>query len=260
MTEIKPLLDYRPILHYGMGKSNKLKFREALSRCDPKLISYRNRIKETESDFLPALFNDVMNGYSPIIIVCGRPRTGKSKFGLFISTVTSVFLYLKWFEYNGNVFFMPRNLLKSIDDFGYEIKMQDESGMELNKRKYIDELTIAFDQIVQTQGLLVNIYIFILPFASDLVKDLRKYVDYVCHVHKRGKVRIKKVYKREDQLVSELRAFKTVPIEELTFENSDVPRALWKEFEVKSFEIKKKIRQRITAGLGKDDDWLETYE
>ena len=138
--------------------------------------------------------------------------------------------------------------------------MQDESGKDLNKRKYISELTFAFDQIVQTQGLLVNIYIFVLPFASDLVKDLRKYVDYICHVHKRGKVKIKKVYKKEDQLVSELRAFKQVTIEELLFTNEDVPPALWAEFEIKSFAIKKRIRQKITAGLGKEDDWLEVYE
>jgi hypothetical protein len=251
---------YTPRLRYGMSMDEKKMFKDNLLNCDMKLQLYRKRIQHTESDFIPALLSDVMNGYSPIIVVCGRPRTGKSKFGLFLSTLCSVFLYAKWFKYKGNVFFFPRNLLKSISDDGYEIKMQDESGKDLNKRKYISELTFAFDQIVQTQGLLVNIYIFVLPFASDLVKDLRKYVDYICHVHKRGRVKIKKVYKKEDQLVSELRAFKQVTIEELIFTNSDVPADLWHEFETKSFEIKKRIRQKITAGLGKEDDWLEAYE
>ncbi len=251
---------YKPKLRYGMSIGDKKEFHKHLLNSDIKLQKYRKRIQNTESDFIPALFSDVMNGYSPIIIVCGRPRCGKSKFALFLSTMCSVYLYLKWFEYKGNVFFLPRNLLKSISDEGYEIKMQDESGKDLNKRKYISELTFAFDQIVQTQGLLVNIYIFVLPFASDLVKDLRKYVDYICHVHKRGRVKIKKVYKKEDQLVSELRAFKQITIEELIFTNSDVPIGLWKEFETKSFEIKKRIRQKITAGLGKDEDWLDEYE
>lgn len=247
----------RPILRNGMTKSEKAGFIEALRNADPKLQAYRKKIVNTESDFIPALIADIKNGYSPIIVVCGRPRTGKSKFALFLATVCSVFLYLKWFEYKDNVFFLPRLLLKSISDEGYEIKIQDESGKDLNKRNYISDLTVAFDQIVQTQGVLVNVYIFVLPFASDLVKDLRKYVDFICYVHKRGHVKIKKVYKKEDQLVSELRAFRQVTIEELLFNNNDVPAALWREFEVKSFEIKKKIRQKITKGLGTEDDWLE---
>lgn len=260
MENDKPPTSYRPILRYGMSHEEKETFVKAKHDCDPSLQKYRRKIQNTESDFIPALLGDIMNGYSPIIIVCGRPRTGKSKFGLFLATLCSVFLYLKWFEYKGNVFFSPRNLLKSITDEGYEIKLMDESGKDLNKRKVVSDLTYAFDQIVQTQGVLVNIYIFILPFASDLVKDLRKYVDYICYVHKRGKVKIKKVYKQEDQLVSELRAFKQVPIEELIFYNNDVPAWLWREFEVRSFEIKKRIREQITAGLGKDEDWLERAE
>lgn len=254
------MMEYKPILRYGMSNEEKQRFSEEITRMPLNVQRYRRKIQNTESDFIPALFNDVMNGYSPIIVVCGRPRTGKSKFALFLANLCSVFLYLKEFTYKGNVFFFPRNLLKSISDFGYEIKMQDESGKDLNKRKYISELTFAFDQIIQTQGLLVNIYIFVLPFASDLVKDLRKYVDYICHVHKRGHVKIKKVYKKEDQLVSELRAFRQVVIEELLFTNEDVPASLWHEFEAKSFEIKKRIREKITAGLGKEDDWLEAYE
>lgn len=242
---------------YGMTKDDRLAFREAMVNSPPELRSYRRRIKTTESDFIPAVIHDVMNGYSPIIMVVGRQRSGKSKFGLFLATVFSVFIYLKWFEYHNNVFFFPRSLLKSISDEGYEIKVQDEAGKDLNKKKYFTELTFSFDQIIQTQGLLTNIYIFILPFASDLVKDLRKYVDYICHVKKRGVVRIKKVYKREDQLVSELKAFKTVSIEDLLFSDGDVPTPLWSEFETKSFDIKKKIRQKITKGLGSDDDWLE---
>jgi len=260
MTESNPQQEYKPILKYGMSLEQKLRFKEEIKNMPKAQQKYRRKIQLTESDFIPALLNDIMNGYSPIIIVCGRPRTGKSKFGLFLSNICSVFLYLKQFQYKGNVFFSPRNLLKSISDYGYEIKMQDESGKDLNKRRYINELTFAFDQIVQTQGLLVNVYIFVLPFASDLVKDLRKYVDFICHVHKRGHVKIKKVYKKEDQLVSELRAFKQITIEELLFSNSDVPSDLWHEFEVKSFEIKKRIRQQITAGLGREDDWLEAYE
>jgi len=251
---------YKPKLSFGMSMEDKQRFTNHLANCDADLQKYRRKIKHTESDFIPALLSDVMNGYSPIIIVCGRPRTGKSKFALFLSTVCSVFLYLKWFQYKGNVFFSPRNLLKSISDEGYEIKLHDESGKDLNKRRYLSELTFAFEQIVQTQGLLINIYIFVLPFASDLVKDLRKYVDFICHVHKRGKVKIKKVYKKEDQLVSELKAFKQINIEELLFTNEDVPAWLWHEFEIKSFEIKKRIREKITAGLGREEDWLEIIE
>lgn len=246
------------LLKFDRSSTKSSEFRAFLKHLDPELLKYRRRIMRTQSDFLPALFNEVRKGYSPIIIICGRPRSGKSNFGLFIATASSVLLFYRWFDIN-DCFFYPKDLLRSLDDAGFQIKIMDEAGSALNKRKYYEELTIVFDQIIQTQGYLLNIYIFILPFATDLVKDLRKYTDYVCYIKKRGVARIRKVYKKEDQMVSDLKAFSIITIEDLVYNKEDVPKALWAEFERRSFIIKKNIKDQAIKSLKSDGpkDWLE---
>jgi hypothetical protein len=249
------------LLKYDKSPEEKQMLKSFKKTIDPDILKLRKRILNTESDFIPSVISEVRNGFSPIIIVCGRQRMGKSKFALFLAWILEAFLYYRWFDMERNLFFSSKELIKSIGDDGFQIKIKEEAGGDLNKKKFLNDLSYAFDEIIQTQGYLVNIYIFVLPFASDLVRDIRKYVDYICYVKKRGMVRIKRVYKKEDQLISDLKAFGVISTEDMLFNNFDVPKEVWKRFEVMSFRIKALMRRKITSKMkGLEDDWLDEDE
>ena len=224
-----------------------------------KLLKYRKRIQGTESNVIPAIMGDIQDGYSPIVLVCGRQRKGKTRFGATLANIFNVFLYYQYFNPNKGFFLYPRNLLQAITDEGYQIFVLDEagsSGSGINKREWYSELAELFDYVLQTQGNLNNIYIFILPFASDLTTDIRKYVDYLLSAKKKGLFKGYKIYKREDQLVKNLKDFKQVFIEMMAFKKWDLPAFIWNPIEKRVNEIKSKTRKdKIKKILGKGD-WL----
>jgi len=242
--------------YYPAGM-NKESFSDFYRQMDPVLKDYRERIKRTESDFIPSVIREMRKGYSPIILVCGRPRSGKSHAGLTLASIFSTLHFYKWYNYKAQFFFFPKDLIKAMDDTGGQIMVLDEAGASLNKRAWQSDFSFAFDKVLQTQGFLQNTYIFILPFASDLVKDCRKYVDYVIKTQKRGTLKIRKVIKKEDQMVSDLKAFGSVYIEHLKIRKTDIPAPLWQQFEIDSRKIKNMIRQNIINEMSeKESDWL----
>lgn len=250
------MIDTKLIFKKELTKDERIQFNEFYSKVPNSIKDYRRLIKKTtESDMIPCILQDIRNMYSPIILICGRPRSGKSVFALFISNVISTILYYQWFSLK-DLYFFPKDLLRGINDYGNQILVLDEAGSSLNKRQWFTDFTFAFDQILQTQGYLNNVYIFVLPFASDLVKDCRKYVDFMCHTKRRGRLRCKKIYKREDQLVSDIKSFKPIYIEDLFIRLNDVPKHLRDGFESRSMDIKTLIRKNITRSLSDKKDWL----
>lgn len=222
-----------------------------------EILNFRKRIVLMESDTLPSIMGDIQEGYSPILLVCGRQRIGKTRFGATLANIFSIFLYYEWFDHKKGFYLQPRRLLQELGN--YMIYLLDEagsSGSGLNKRQWFSELAILYDYILQTQGNLINIYIFILPFASDLTTDIRKYIDYLFAGKKRGNFKVYKIYKREDQLVKNLKAFKQVWIENLTFKKSDLPEWIWRPIENKCNEIKVKTKDDIINRMRKKEDWL----
>lgn len=233
--------------------------KDHISKVPERIMRFRVRIARTDSDFIPAIIGDVQDGYSPIILICGRQRKGKTRFGLTLANIFSVFLYYEWFSIK-DFHLYPRELLKSLKDEGYEIKVLDEagsSGSGLNKNEWFSELAELFDYVLQTQGNLNNIYIFILPFASDLTTDIRKYVDYMASAKKRGLFKAYKIYKREDQLVKNLKDFKQVFIEMMTFRKSDLPNFIWRPAEKRCNDIKAETRKEKIERLYNKGDWLK---
>lgn len=241
------------------SEEEKVLMRKFVKTVNPKILKYRRRIQYTQSDSIPAILGDVQDGYSPILLVCGRQRKGKTRFGATIGNICSTFLYYRYFNPKTSFFLYPRELLQAITDEGYQILILDEagsSGSGINKREWYSELAELFDYILQTQGNLNNIYIFILPFASDLTTDIRKYVDYLFSAKRKGLFKAYKIYKREDQLVKNLKDFKQVWIEMLHFNRSDLPNFIWNPIEKRVNEVKSETRkEKIKNILGKGD-WL----
>jgi hypothetical protein len=250
----------RALLAKRRRNKKEIKEMKAFLKTVPEDIKeFRIRIAKTESDFIPSILGDVQDGYSPIILVCGRQRKGKTRFGVTLANIFSVFLYYE--RFNAKDFHLyPKELLKEITDEGYQVKVLDEagsSGSGLNKHEWYSELAELFDYVLQTQGNLNNIYIFILPFASDLTTDIRKYVDYLAAAKKRGLFKIYKIYKREDQLVKNLKDFRQVFIEMLEFKKTDLPESLWRKVEKMCNDLKAATRKDKIERLTKKGDWLK---
>lgn len=241
-------------------KKEENKIKEFLKGVDPKIMRFKNRIRKMGSDTLPNIIGDIQDGYSPIILICGRQRIGKTRFGVTLANIFSVFLYYQWLNPDESFFLEPKRVLQNMTDEGYQIFVLDEagaSGSGINKRQWYSELNELFDYVLQTQGTLQNIYIFILPFASDLTTDIRKYVDYLMAGKKRGLFKSYKIYKREDQLVKNLKAFKQVWIEMLQFDKSDLPASIWKPVDAKCEKIKRETRVKKLHNIMNDkDNWL----
>jgi hypothetical protein len=96
-----------------------------------------------------------------------------------------------------------------------------------------------------------------LPFASDLTTDIRKYVDYLVAAKKRGLFKVYKIYKREDQLVKNLKDFRQVFIEMLEFKKADMPESLWRKVEKMCNDLKAATRKDKIERLTKKGDWLK---
>lgn len=252
-------LDLSIIANRNRSEEETVLMKSFVKTVSPKILRFRKRIQLTDSNIIPAILGDVQDGYSPILLVCGRQRRGKTRFGSTLANMFSIFLYYRYFNPNESFFLYPRKLLQAITDNGYQIFVLDEagsSGSGINKREWYSELAELFDYVLQTQGNLNNIYIFILPFASDLTTDIRKYVDYLLSAKRKGLFKGYKIYKREDQLVKNLKDFKQVFIEMLAFKKWDLPTFIWKPIENRVNECKSQTRKDKIERILSKGDWL----
>jgi hypothetical protein len=248
-----------------MAKRQRLKEESATLKeyvkynVNEDILKFRKRIQLINSDLMPSIIGDVQDGYSPIVLVCGRQRIGKTRFGCTLANIFSVFLYFKWWDHENSFFIDPKSMLRGISDAGYQILILDECGFKesgLNKHEWWSNMSSLFDYCLQTQGFLRNIYIFVLPQAPDVVLDVRKYIDYVFGGRKKGEFKASKIYKKEDQLVRDLKKYKQVWIENLTFRKSDLPDFIWEPIEKKVNQIKMQTRIDKIEAMEKKDDWL----
>lgn len=238
--------------------------KKIISDVPKEIYDNRDKIKNGKSQIITYLIADTRDAYSNVIFVCGRPRSGKTRFAVTLANILSQYLYYERFDAEKYFFVMnPRDMLNAIDDEGYKIYVLDESGATssgINKREFWGKMSQLFDYILQTQGLLVNIYIFILPFAADLTHDIKKYATFICSTKKRGLVKIQKVYKKEENLVLEIKEFHRVFIENLTFQAKDLPDNIWENVEKRVNIIKNETRKErimINENNGKGNKWYD---
>lgn len=250
-------IDYNALLKRNKTVHEKEYVREYLKEIPHDVMKFRNRTIDTDSDVIPCILGDIQEGYSPIIIITGRQRLGKTRFGATLANFFSIFLYYKWLNPGNSYHLYPLDLMIKLKSYGiYILDEAGSSGSGINKRQWYSDLTELFDYILQTQGNLRNIYIFILPFASDLALDVRKYVDYLFSGKKKGQFKAYKIFKREDKLVKNIKDFKQVFIEMLNFGKSDLPEFIWNPIEDACNKMKAKTRIEKIRKLINKDDWL----
>lgn len=220
------------------------------------------------SDFMTCLIGDIQESYSNIVFIAGRPRIGKTKLAVVLSELLSNFLYYEHWDAEKYFFHDGNKLIKSLDDEGYKIYVYDEAGAVgsgTNKREVAQKRAGIYDYILQTQGNLINIYFFVLPFAGDLTTDIRKYANWILTGESRGNFKIELIKKQEGRLFNKFLGFKSVFIEKLKFSGKEVPEKTWKYVDDKCNELKRrtrkeKIKEIENSDINTNDDILELCE
>lgn len=257
-------IDMATIVTRNKNKKQTLLLKEYVKDIEPELLDLRRKIATTTSDVLPSVFGDIQDGYSPIIVFCGRQQKGKTRGSVTFANLCSIFLYYRYFNVN-DWFFKPIDLLKNINDGGFQILVLDEigaTGSGLNKNEWYSQLAKLFDYIIQTQANLRNIYIFCLPFVPDLTTDIRKYIDYMFSAKRLNKrmgiseFKVYKIYKKYDQLVKNLKDFRQVWIENLIFKRKYLQKEIWTPIEKKCNELKSITRKEKIKDMIVKEDWL----
>lgn len=134
--------------------------------------------------------NQTAAGYSPIILIVGKQRRGKTMFALTIAHTLE-----------GNNFNMEEQLkvnaldiCKAYDKYSGKVLIFDEGGKELDLYRAMDEVNRAISHVIQSQAYKRNVLIIISPFANEIGKGHRKHVDAVVEIYKRGAYRLYALY------------------------------------------------------------------
>ncbi len=182
-------------------------------------------------------------GYSPIILICGKQRSGKSFIALWIARLIMLHLHKKKFNPKTHVFFDPLKAIIEIDNIEKQPIIIDEAGVLLHSGEWWEKLHIAFDKVIQTQGYKCNCYIFVLPFATDLDKKFRKHIDYQVLMRRRGYFSVFEFIKKYGEMRSEIRSYKRILKENVSVTLDKVPKDLWAGYEILVMKLKETLRQ-----------------
>lgn len=198
-------------------------------------------IYHTNIHILGKIMRRMKAGYSPIVMICGGQRVGKSYFGVWLSYWIMMFFHDKPYPVNQNTFYDPVESIERIGDTDRQPIMIDEAGAYLNKSEWYDKVVKAMDRIIQTQGYKSNCYIFISPFGSDIAKTFRKHFDFQIFVRRRGIGVTRQIPKKYDTLKDE--PVKMFRLDQVILTRKSIPRDLWAEYEKFSMKQKEELRK-----------------
>jgi hypothetical protein len=187
-------------------------------------------------------------GFSPMILIVGKQRMGKSTFALWLGNKIIRYFHHKPLDPSRNTFYDPIKVVKKLNEIQKEVIIVDEAAAVVNAKEYYSKMHIALEKIVATQGYLANTYIFVAPFSSDIAKAFRKHFNYLVFIRRRGVAVVKEIPKKYDDLQGHIP--KPFTIEQIKFSKNVVNNELWDEYEKFSFVEKEKIR-KATANLEK---------
>lgn len=209
---------------------------------------YRYNIRKGDSYFrtnisvLGYCISQMRNGFSPLIIIVGKQRVGKSFIAVWLAHNIAQF-FNKTFDPIRNTFYDPEEVIRTLNTFEKESIIIDEAGAYLNKTEWYSKIAIALDKIVQTQGYLHNCYIFCSPFGADVAKTFRKHFDLMIYVRKKGVFVVKKIPKKYDDMTGKV--FKPYRIQQVVIRKGAVPADLWERYDTYSKEKKKELSENV---------------
>ena len=198
----------------------------------------------TDIMLLGKLIYLMKRGFSPLIMVVGSQRMGKSFVALWLALQILKFFHAgQKFDVKRNTFYDPIDAVKRLNILKREPLIIDEAGNYLMAKEWYSKINIALEKIIMTQGYLTNCYIMISPFSSDIAKAFRKHFDFLIHVRKRGVAIVKQIPKRYDDLTGKVPVPYTV--ERIKVSKKAIPQNVWRQYEEYSFMKKEEIRKNV---------------
>ncbi len=121
--------------------------------------------------FITWVRNRIRRGFSPIVLVVGEQRIGKTCMALKLASMID-----KNFSVEKQMFFDIISFARAVDKYKKRVLIVDEAGIELDTYRFSDIRQRCFSHIVQSQAYKQNTLFIVLPHSSDLAKCHRKYV------------------------------------------------------------------------------------
>ena len=118
---------------------------------------------------------------SPIILICGRRRMGKTMLALRLAEEIQ-----PDFDIKNQMFFEVSKFAHAINKYENKVLIMDEGGIELDPMRAFETKQIVYSHIVQSQGYKNNLIFLVLPVAIDFGKRHRYHVDAVIEVKGHG--------------------------------------------------------------------------
>jgi len=210
-------------------------------------IEMRNENKEmrkmiTNSFFIYQLFRKIQNGFSPLIVICGSQRIGKSFIALWLCNLLAE-MTGKPFNMRKNTFYEPLEAIEKLEEKSKEAIFIDEASDIMDAREWYDQTHHALRSMINTQAYKTLMYIFVSPFVVDIDKSVRKHFDFKIRVDARGRFKcfkyIKKYGQEEIKKVTE-----QIFLDDMGIKLSDLPTQKWEDYLNFSIKEKEKIRKR----------------
>lgn len=122
--------------------------------------------------FLEWARNRIRKGFSPIILIVGKQRTGKTCLALLFA-----YMLDSNFDPDKQMFFDVVSFAKAVNKYHNKVLILDEAGIELDSYRYNDTRQRAFSHIIQSQAYKQNTLFLVLPHSNDLAKCHRRHID-----------------------------------------------------------------------------------
>jgi hypothetical protein len=131
--------------------------------------------------FLEWVRSRIRMGFSPIVLIVGKQRQGKTCMALRMAYEID-----PNFDVKKQMFFDVITYAKAVDKYKRKILILDEAGIELDTYRFSDVRQRCFSHLIQSQAYKQNTLFIVLPHASDLAKCHRKHVDSLMVIPFRG--------------------------------------------------------------------------
>ena len=181
------------------------------------------------SNFEYQLYKKIKNGFSPIVMICGEQRIGKSAYALHICNDYSQFMYEEDFDYKKYSFYDTEKVIEEMPNMRKRVILIDEGGESLDYLDWYEKIAKAMRSMINTQGFRGNLYIIINPFVVEILKNIRKHFNFKILVVDRGYVKIWKYVKRH-YAEKQDKASYPVFLDYLRFKMSLLPPGMYKGY------------------------------
>lgn len=197
--------------------------------------------------FLGKLLKEMKSGFSPMVLIVGKQRSGKS----FVANIIALWIMRAYgkedrFDPIKQSFYEPMVAMDRIGNKEKEPVIIDEAGAFLGRRQWYQNVNKCLEKAILTQGYKTLCWIFISPFASDLDKIFTKHFDFLIIVKKRGIFITFKIKKRYDELNRYI--IKRSFLDKISYNKRDLPKEIWDRYEKYSLKEKERLRKTYVDG------------